>query len=88
MSTPHKCPVCEGSGLEDKRGDFSKAIRDNCPACKGTCVVWSSDEPVRYVFELPEPIPLPPSWPVSYVPWWQPPQIMRGVTTCGGSKIQ
>jgi len=50
MSTPHKCPVCDG--MTTVKGDdvfTGGPIEQPCPACKGTGVVW---EPViQWEFE-------------------------------------
>jgi len=51
--TPHKCPVCDGSG---------KRKRKECPACKGQCVLWSMDKPIYVptpVFQSPYVYPSP-----------------------------
>lgn len=75
MSTPHKCPVCEGRGFhsnDDLRPVDEPALK--CHACNGKGVVWSPDVPwVPY-----EPmIPMVP-WvaPAQPWPWWQPPPAM------------
>lgn len=41
MSTPHKCPVCEGSGAV--QGPKTKSGFDGieCHACEGKGIVWS-----------------------------------------------
>ena len=63
MSTPHTCPVCEGKGTLDP---FDLGEPKECPACKGTCVVWEgvpvNDAPV---------VPLWPWYPPH--PYWEPP---------------
>lgn len=45
MSTPHKCPVCEGEGTVAR----GCGVKEECPACKGSCIVWEDgvvDAPV------------------------------------------
>jgi hypothetical protein len=40
--TPHKCPVCEGSGrlLNARYGMLSNIGESDCHACKGEGIVW------------------------------------------------
>ncbi len=42
MSTPHKCPVCEGTG---KVVDALRRERIDCRACSGSGVVWEGQGP-------------------------------------------
>lgn len=42
--TPHKCPVCNGTGTVYGVGDTT-ASTYQCPACKGTCLVWEKEIP-------------------------------------------
>jgi len=48
MSTPHKCPVCEGRGTVP-HNFYSGAIAsssiapETCRSCKGEGVLWSND---------------------------------------------
>lgn len=55
MTTPHRCPVCEGSGngpTITEHGPGSIFDEDHevvvsyhvCPACKGTGVLWEPEE--------------------------------------------
>ena len=43
MPTPHRCPICEGSGkvdynfYKDKNGT---GITEDCRACKATGLIW------------------------------------------------
>jgi hypothetical protein len=43
--TPHKCPVCEGSGKlmtanKNKDAYANYAVETNCHACEGKGIVW------------------------------------------------
>jgi len=42
---PHKCPVCNGSGIYVENGSYSAQIptrfSNPCHACNGTGVLWS-----------------------------------------------
>lgn len=42
MSTPHKCPVCEGSGLIAETTEGGRNTHSvDCHACEGKGIVWS-----------------------------------------------
>lgn len=42
--TPHKCPVCDGTGkVETLSPGYTTAQISTCPACKGICIVWESE---------------------------------------------
>lgn len=43
MSTPHKCPVCEGSGQIQIAPVTTDAGTRACHACDGKGIVWSPD---------------------------------------------
>ncbi len=43
MSTPHKCPVCDGSGQVPSQ--FTTSTQANCSACNGSGIVWDTPEP-------------------------------------------
>ena len=52
MNTPHKCPVCEGTGLvsrppgvagDQMTWDDNGTSPYNCGPCKGTGVLWEED---------------------------------------------
>lgn len=54
MRTPHKCPVCDGTGLVNRppwvAGDVpawtdSSLGPYHCRACDGTGILWSTDDP-------------------------------------------
>ena len=45
MSTPHQCPVCQGSGRLFAALQTGTAETLDCHACGGRGVVWSPEEP-------------------------------------------
>ena len=47
--TPHKCPVCEGSGyVYDKSGMCTSNIL-KCHACSGTGIVWEPESLIQQI---------------------------------------
>lgn len=79
MSTPHKCPVCDGRGTVAEAPPYSygastTGVEQMCHACGGTGIVW---EPVLLqqggvwgeypVFE-------PPAWLTGTTITWDPPR--------------
>jgi rubrerythrin len=37
---PHTCPVCTGTGRVHRGALSSHTNGEECPACKGACVLW------------------------------------------------
>lgn len=76
MATPHKCPVCNGTGTVPNQE--STAATKQCPACHGACVLWD-----RATYPLP--FQQPPE------PWCPPSEPMCGTQAAtaadaGGAK--
>ncbi len=68
MSTPFKCPACDGFG---KRARKPGGKRKKCRACQGSCVVWSLD---TYR-------PAPYYWQRQYYPFWDNGVVLCGNST-------
>ena len=97
MSTPHKCPVCEGKGLIDNTppmssGSIPPKPLTECRACDGKGIVWSPDGPSCPIPVMPEPYTTPYSpygWPYAIPPgpWYYTPVLCRypteRVNKCG-----
>jgi len=67
MSTPHKCPVCQGRGtvLSSFYGPESTAFNEvACRSCQGTGIVWSKD----LAQDKPDPYSLYPPYPCPIIP--------------------
>lgn len=45
--TPHKCPVCEGTGMVWQYGTTAQRP---CHVCNGTCILWAPDSPPADIF--------------------------------------
>lgn len=51
--TPHKCPVCNGTGNVPMgfyypypyRGNTTGGLTEQCRTCRGSGIVWSEDGP-------------------------------------------
>jgi DnaJ-class molecular chaperone len=43
MATPHKCPVCGGTGVLYPPTSGNTLWNYPCDACNGTGIVWGSD---------------------------------------------
>lgn len=61
MSTPHKCPVCDGSGQVPSQG--STATHVNCGACNGAGIVWDHSAPAKIVIRIAPHETMIPPWP-------------------------
>ena len=53
MNTPHKCPICDGTGLvsrppgvagDQMTGDDNSTSPYDCGPCKGTGVLWEEEK--------------------------------------------
>ena len=58
MSTPHTCPVCNGTG--------KNSCGSECPACKGTCIVWDHNHICPYPVPYIPRYPYYDEWPYPY----------------------
>ena len=55
MSTPHKCPVCQGSGsVYAGQGVGTTIMTESCNACGGSGIIWEPrlDSP-PYIVKCP-----------------------------------
>src|SRR5208282_6077669 len=73
LSTPHKCPVCNGRGkvpagfYGDQGTDVSEPP---CRSCHGSGLVWSNDCPMLPIYPAPPMQPWPPT--TVPIPWQKP----------------
>ena len=50
MGKPYVCPVCDGIGTRTPYNDGSTSaipMPEQCPACKGACVLWEPADAFR-----------------------------------------
>jgi hypothetical protein len=70
MSTPHRCPVCQGRGTVDQsfysRGQSTSAIgTETCKSCNGTGILWEPSTP-RFLDPAPFAFPDDPPYTTKY----------------------